>query len=244
LNNSQVIAIYNDEGLANLTLNVHALYNTLIGDGGSTLNFIHVSNADHTRMNAEISDNIISGAAHPFLIEDTANGVVTGVNNWLKTGTAVSPLTGTVFSTSPGFRNVAAEDYTLTNNSPCIGAASAAVFGLPGREYYLNEATNRQWRIRNSASDIGAFESTTTNTPIGPYDAVPRPLLNATPSAGNGSVTVSWPLFASDFLLQQCPVGTSLTAWSNAPVTLMTNATSVAATTPMLGSGSFFRLGK
>src|SRR5208282_500554 len=239
LNNSQVIAIYNDAGLPNLTLNVRALYNTFVGNGGSAA-FVHVSNADQTQMNAELSDNIISGTTRPFLIEDTNTGFVTGMNNWLKTGATVGPLTGSVQSASPGFRNATAEDYTLTNNSLCIGAASAAVFGLPGKEYYLNETTNREWRIRNAARDIGAFESTTTNNPIGPYDAAPRPQLNITPSTG--SVTVSWPLFAQDFLLEQS--GASLAFWSNAPCVLVTNATGIAATVPTTTSNTLFRLRK
>ncbi len=244
LNNSQVIAIYNDAGLANLTLNVQALYNTFVGNGGSTLNFIHVSNADHTHMNAQISDNIVSGAAHPFLIEDANTGVVTGLNNWLKTGTAASPLTGSVLSAAPGFRNAAAEDYTLTNSSSCIGTASAVVFGLPGREYHLNEATNRQWRIRHAARDIGAFESTSTNSPIGPYDAPPQPQLNVTPSTGSGNMTISWPLFAQDFLLQQASVGAAQMVWSNAPCALVTNSIGIAAAAPMATGGGLFRLRK
>ena len=240
LNNSQVIAIYNDGGLANLTLNVRALYNTFVGNGGSAI-FVHVSNADHTQMNAELSDNIISGTTRPYFIEYTNTGTVTGMNNWLKTGATVGPLTGSVQSASPGFRNAAAQDYTLTNNSVCIGAANASVFGLPGREYFQNETTNRQWRIRAAARDIGAFESTTTNNPIGPYDVEPRPQLNITrPNAG---VTVSWPLFAQDFLLEQSPPA-PLFIWSNAPYALVTNATGVAATVPTSAGGSLFRLWK
>jgi len=237
LNNSQVVAIYNDAGLANLTLNVRALYNTFVGNGGSAA-FVHVSNADATRMNAELSDNIISGTTRPFLIEDTNNGIVTGVNNWLKTGATIGPLTGTVQSASPGFRNAAAEDYTLTNNSVCLGASSAAVFGLPGKEYYLNEITNRHWRIRNAARDIGAFESTSTNSPIGPYDPMPRPQLHVTSSAGG--MMISWPLFAQDFLLEQA--GEPLLTWSDATSVLVTNATGITATVPTLAGDNFFRL--
>jgi hypothetical protein len=237
LNNSQVIAIYNDGSLANLTLNVRALYNTFVGNGGSSA-FVHVSNADHTLMNTELSDNIIFGTTRPFLVEDTSNGVVTGMNNWLKTGATTGVLTGSVQSAFPGFRNAAAQDYTLTNNSPCVGAASATVFGLPGQEYYLNEATNRQWRVRDAARDLGAFESTTTNHAIGPYAAAPRPKLNVTPATG--SATISWPLFAQSFQLEQA--GALLAAWSNAPIASITNATGVAASVPILISNHFFRL--
>lgn len=243
INDSQVIAIYNDEGLTNLTLNVQAIYNTFVGNGGSAA-FVHVSNADGTSMNAGLYDNIISGTTMPFLVESPGNGLVAGFNNWLQTGVAAAPLTGTVQSTTPGFRNSATKDYTLTNSSVCIGAANAAVYGLPGREYYLNEITNRQWRIRNAARDMGAFESTSTNGPVGPYDPEPRPVLNVASASGSGGVTVSWPLFAQDFLVQQSAVGGLPLTWSNSPITLTTNATGIAATTPVAMGASLFRLGK
>ena len=244
LNNSQVIAMYNDAGLANLTLNVRLLYNTFVGNGGNAA-FVHVSNADATQMNAELSDNIISGTGRPALIEDTNAASVTGLNNWIKTNAVVGTptsgnLTGSVRSASPGFRNAAAQDYTLTNNSVCINASSATGFGLPGREYFLNEITNRQWRIRQAARDIGAFESTTTNNPVGPYGAEPRPRLNITPS--NGNAIVLWPLFAQDFRLEQSALGSP--TWSNAPYANVTNATGVGVSVPLIVGGVLFRLKK
>lgn len=239
LNNSQEIAMYNDAGIANLTLNVRAVFNTFVGNGASTA-FIHVSNADHTQMNAEISDNILSGTTRPFLIEDTGTGFVSGRNNWLKTGATTGTLTNSVQSTSPGFRNPSAQDYTLISTSVCINAASPSVFGLPGKEYWLNETTNRQWRIRAAARDIGALESTTTNAPIGPYSPAPQPPLNASPSPS--SITISWPLFAQDFQLQQSPV-TFPPSWSDAASTLTTNVTGVVATMPVSAS-VLFRLKK
>jgi hypothetical protein len=239
LNNSQEIAIYNDGGLANLTLNVRAVFNTFVGNGGTTA-FIHVSNADHTHMNAEISDNIISGTTRPFLIEYGATGTVTGQNNWLPTGATPGVLTGTVQSVAPGFRNPAAQDYTLTNTSVCINQASASVYGLPGKEYWLNEVTNRQWRIRAAARDIGAFESTTSSGSVGPYSVEPQPQLTAVP--GVGSIAIAWPLFAQDFQLQQ-----SLTlapaSWSNAAYAFVTNATGILATIPV-STNAVFRLRK
>jgi hypothetical protein len=239
LNNSQEIAMYNDAGLTNLTLNVRALFNTFVGNGGSTA-FVHVSNADHTRMNAELSDNIISGTTRPFLIDYATTGAVTGQNNWLPTGATVGPLIGSVQSASPGFRNPAAQDYTLTNTSVCINAASASVYGLPGKEYWLNEITNRQWRIRAVARDIGAFESTSTNTPVRPYDPQPRPLLGV--AVGAGSITTSWPLFAQDFQFQQSDLVTPPN-WSDASYALVTNATGILARIP-ISANALFRLRK
>jgi hypothetical protein len=238
-NNSQVIAIFNDATQTNLTLNVRAVFNTFVGNGGSAA-FVHLSNADHTQMNAELSDNVISGTTRPFLTEYAATGAVTGQNNWLKTGVATGALAGSVQSALPGFRNAAAQDYTLTNGSACIVAASAAVFGLPGKEYWLNEATNRRWRIRAAARDIGAFESTSTNAPVGPYDAEPLPLISIAPEPGFGSVTTSWPLFAQDFQMEQSPLAAPF-VWSNPTVALITNATGVVATVSV-GVGDLFRL--
>lgn len=167
INHSQVIALFNDGRLANLTLNVRALYNTFVGNGGHAA-FVHLSNADHTRMNAEIFDNIISGTTQAFLVERTNFAAVTGMNNWLPKAAKTVGLSGTVQTASPGFRNSAEQDYRLAEGSPCIGAAFAGTSGAPAREYYLNERTNRQWRVRNAARDIGAFEFTTTNNPVGP----------------------------------------------------------------------------
>lgn len=242
-NDSQIVAIYNDAGLTNLTLNVEAIYNTFVGNGGSAA-FVHVSNADGTSMNAGLYDNIISGTTLPFLVESPATGLVRGFNNWLQTGIASTPLTGTVQSATPGFRNAAAQDYTITNSSACIGAANAAVYGLPGREYYLNETTDRQWRIRKAARDVGAFESTSTNGPVGPYDPEPRPALNVAPATGQAGVTISWPLFAQDFLLQQSQLSGLPLRWISAQTTQTTNAANIVASTPTAAGASLFRLGK
>ncbi len=184
-NHSQVIAIYNDAGLTNLTLSLHALYNTFVGVNTNSA-FVHVSNADGTQMAAEISDNIIYG-------------------------------------------------------TKTIGAANASVFGLPGREYYLNELTNRSWRIRAAARDLGAFESTSTNSPVGPYDQAPLPQVDIQRSGTNTVVT--WPLFAQDFQLYQSDLSSPIT-WSLAPVSYTTNALGVLATVPVGTGRSFFRLKK
>ena len=245
LNNSQIVAIYNDGGLANLTLNVRAYYNTFIGNGGNAA-FIHVSNADGTQMTADISNNIIFGTTRPTLIENTNATTVTGANNWIRTNAVVGTptsgnLTNSIRSASPGFRNAAAQDCTLTNGSVCINAASPNIFGLPGREYFLNETTNRQWRIRPAARDLGAFESTTTNSPVGPYSPEPRPRLSITPSTGN--VNVSWPLFAQDFRLEQSAISPS-PVWSITPGTYDTNPIGIGISLSANSGNQWFRLRK
>ena len=237
-NHSQIIAMYNDESITNLTLNLRAIYNTFIGANTNGA-FVHVSNADGTQMKAEISDNIIYGTKTAVLIETTNAATVTGMNNWMQTNAAAGPLTNSVRTASPGFRNLAAKDYTLTNGSPCIGAA-ALLYGLPGREYYQNETNSHQWRIRAGAHDTGAFESTSTANPVGPNDPVPLPKLNIQKSASNAQI--SWALFAQDFQLFQSQVATPF-VWTPSSAVLSTNADGVMATTSAAGN-AIFRLQK
>ena len=239
-NRSQVVVLYNDTGLAGLTMSLHMLYNTFVGVNTNSA-FVHVSNADGTQMNAEVSDNIIYGTKTPVLVENSGAANVSGVNNWIQTNASAAWLAGSVQSVSPGFRNVATKDYTLTNGNVCIGAASAAVSGLPGREYFENEITNRRWRIRAAAQDIGAFESTSTNPAVGPYDPAPLPRLGI--NGGGGGVVVSWPLFAQDFQLYQSDFSTPIT-WSPATGVFVTNSKGVYATLPGTSARNFLRLKK
>ena len=240
-NHGQIIALYNDNSsITNLILTLRALYNTFIGSYGSSA-FVHLSNADRTRMTAEISDNIISGTTQPYLIENTTYASASGVNNWLPTGAVPGTLTGTVQSATPGFRNIAAKDYTLAPGSICIGAANASVYGLPGREYFRNEITNRMWRVRAAARDIGAFESTTASAPVTAYAPTPLPWLTAA-LAGN-NVVLSWQLFASDFQLQQCNL-TSPVLWTASAWAVTTNAAGLNAAGAAGAGKNFFRLAK
>ena len=237
-NHSQVVAIYNDAGLAGLTLGLRMLYNTFVGVNTNSA-LVHVSNADGTRMTAEISDNIIYGTKTPVLIEDAAAATVGGISNWIQTNANASPLTGSVQSAAPGFRNPALQDYTLSSGSVCIGSASA-VYGLPGREYFQNELTNRQWRARSTARDLGAFESTTSGAPVGAYSPIPYPQIVI--ALRGTQVELSWPLFAEDYALFESDFGVPIT-WSAVATPYTTNLSGVSADAVASGS-AFFRLQK
>lgn len=166
-NTGQIIAVFNDNGISGVTMNLSMLWNTVVV---STQNahVVHLSNADGTQMSAVVSNNLISGGAIPILIETMNKATSSGSNNWLPTGTPVGALTGTVFGTNP-FKNAAMKDFTLAMGSNAIGAANMAVMGAPDREYFQNETVARMYRARLSVKDIGAFESTTTGQGIGPY---------------------------------------------------------------------------
>jgi hypothetical protein len=238
-NHSQVIAVFNDEGVTNLTMNVRTLYNTFVGANTNSA-FVHLSNADGTRMNADIFDNIIFGTRSPSLVEDNAHGIVTGANNWLMTNATPGPLTGSIQTASPGFSNPAARNYTPAVGSACVSAATASVYGLPGREYYQNETNKCEWRIRPSARDIGAFEAGNTNNPIGPYDPSPQPRLNIGPSIANA--LLSWPLFAQGFHLEHATQVVGSSNWIVAPYSSATDTAAISLRAPLTASKSFFRL--
>jgi hypothetical protein len=174
-NNSQIVAVFNDNGgvvpPASLTLAVTLIDNTFVGDGAHAA-LVHLANGDGTIMSATLSNNLIFGTDTPYL-DDTGAGTIAGTNNWIATAANAAKLSGTVTSAMPGFANAAAKDFTLAAGSACIGAASQSVSGLPTEEYYRDETVAREYRVRASAHDIGAFESTTMGAGIGPYGAPP-----------------------------------------------------------------------
>jgi hypothetical protein len=240
-NNSQVVVAYNDSRVANDAMSLRVINNTFVGNGGNAA-FVHLSNADGTGMSAEVSNNLIFGTTRPTLVENAGSGSVNGRNNWLITNASAGPLTGSVRSATPGFRNPAAKDFTLAPGSAAIGAASGTVAGLPGLEYFQNETTARMYRIRPSAYDIGAFESSTAGNGTGPYDAAPRPAM--TIQRAGGTALLGWPLFASDYLLDEISGLDSQMAWAQSAAPLVTNAGGIQTTAPSLTGGNFYRLRK
>ncbi len=242
-NHGQVLVIFNDTGLTNENMSMQAMYNTYVGNGisgnGGGAAFVHLANQNGTAMSAQVSNNIIFGTTQPTLM-DTNTGVITGGNNWLASGVNPGPLSGSVFSASPGFKNAAAGDFTLAAGSAAIGAANASMPGWVIKEYFQNETIARKYRLRATAHDIGAFESTTSGTGIGPYDTPPAPNLKAARS-GNALI-LSWPLTAADFVLDQTATLGISNSWAQVSPPYVTNPADVSLTVPATFSSHFYRL--
>jgi hypothetical protein len=166
-NKSQVFAVSNDEDLDQLTLKVRIIYNTFVVAFPQS-HIVHLDDSAGKKI-AELSNNIISQGIPVELEGDSS---VNGTNNFVPPGAAVNGLTGTIFGTAP-FKNPGAKDFTLAPGSKAIGAAKQGIAGSPDREYFENETVTRQYRVRASAKDIGAFESTTTGAGVGPRDPAP-----------------------------------------------------------------------
>ncbi len=216
-NHGQVLALYNDTGLANVSMSMQVIQNTYVGNGspgnGGGAAFVHLSNADGTTMSAVVSNNIISGTTLPILIEDGAHGSVAGTNNWLKTGVSPTGLSNSIFSAAPGFTDAAALDFTPAAGSAGEGTASPLTPELlPTREYFQNQTVIEKFRIRPTARDLGALERTTSGPGVGAYDLAPPPRLAAT-TAGS-SVNLNWPLTAPTFVLEQVTTLDGSLPWS------------------------------
>jgi hypothetical protein len=247
-NHSQVLVIFNDTGLTNENMSMQVINNTYVGNGipgnGGGAAFVHLSNANDTNntfMSAQVANNIIFGTTQPTLVEDAGHGTITGGNNWLATGVNPGPLTNSVFSSSPGFANAAANNYTLVPGSAAIGHGALLVPGLaPVKEYYRDQTLTREYRIRASANDLGAFESSTTGPGIGPYDTPPAPTLRA--ALSENSVTISWPLTAPDFVLDQTSTPNQSNSWSQVTNLFATNYTGFSLTLPVSNTKTFYRL--
>lgn len=240
-NRSQIWVLYNDSGIANLTMSMRVINNTFVGNGGNPA-FVHLSNADGTAMSAEVSNNLIYGTTRPTLVENVSAGPVSGVNNWLMTNATSGPLTGSIRSASPGFSNPAAQDYSLASNSAAVGRADTTVVGLPSREYFQNEGNPRQFRVRPAVHDVGAFESTTFGAGVGPYDPEPQPALKIRWTDGNAFI--SWPLFAADYLLEVAANGAVPLLWHPESAACVTNADGISASIPVASSSALYRLSK
>jgi hypothetical protein len=193
-------------------------------------------------MTADLRNNIISGTTLPTLVERADRATVTGSNNWLATGVKPGPLLNSIFSASPGFRDASTLDFILAPNSVAIGNADLTVVGLPDREYYQNEVNPRQYRPRASARDIGAFESMSTGSGIGPYGPVSLPALRA--GMSGGSLILSWPLTAAGYVLDRtASLGASI-QWDQVPSPYPTNSNDFSVTVRPTGTSTFYRLRK
>jgi hypothetical protein len=166
-NNSQVIAVYNDGSVTGLSFSIRLVNNTFVGNGGHAA-LVHLSNDDGTVMSAELVNNIVAGTSVVTLVEDSANASVSGSNNWIVKGASAAGLSGSIVGTDPGFVAAAGKNFTLGSGSPAVGQAAGAT-DLPDAEYYRDEQVTRARRARASVKDLGAFESTTTSDPTGPY---------------------------------------------------------------------------
>ena len=176
-NGSTIITLFNDQGTSGVTMDLTAVYNTFFVQAGSNPAVVSVRNDTMQSASVVFSNNIVVGTDRAFNIREpgTSNWTTGGTNNFFETGADVGNLTATVFGANPGFANAGSLDFTLAPGSPAIGAADTSVANGPNREYFENEINAGMFRWRDSANDLGAFESTTMGNGYGPYDDPGQP---------------------------------------------------------------------
>jgi hypothetical protein len=177
LNGSQIIALYHDEGDPPTEMDVTLAYNTIIGtprDAGQSHNLLNLRN-DSVATRAHLHNNIVYQVATIADVDSPglSNWSVEGTNNWVSTGTDAAGLTGTLTGDEPGFAAPGSLDYTLVAGAAAEDQADTAVATLPDREYFDREADPMRYRVRATATDLGAFEIGTPGPSYGPYGPVP-----------------------------------------------------------------------
>ena len=180
-------AIYNDEASGSpVSFHVTALYNTVVGAGGHAA-FLHVSNADGTQMTAAAGEQRrlrheparSSSRTRPPPTVSGEQQLDPDRRATRRGSRDPSPARAPASTAPPRY------DFTLAAGSACIGAADTTVAGrLPTDEYFENETVTREYRVRASAEDLGAFEHDTTGPGIGPYST-------GAGGAGGGSTSSS-----------------------------------------------------
>ena len=116
---------------------------------------------------AEFDNNIYDGSTRLFA--SGSNTTVSGMNNWLMTGTTVAGLANSIFGSDPGFIDRVNRDYHLQSKSAAVSAGSAALAPLliPGREFAGRGSVITR---TDAGRTIGAFAATSTIpvTPLPP----------------------------------------------------------------------------
>ncbi|MBN2528941.1 MAG: hypothetical protein JXR76_21310 [Deltaproteobacteria bacterium] len=180
-NQSQIIALYDDEETGVTEMNISLFYNTIIGtqrNPGQTHTLLNLRN-DSIDTHATLYNNIIYNVGQVATVADSglSNWSVTGAVNWLGNGTENMGLSEVISGDAPGFVDEAALNFTLVEAAAARNEANASLCEAPLREYYLNESTINAYRERSSAADLGAFEFGTNGAGIDAYGATPLPTL-------------------------------------------------------------------
>jgi len=181
-NDAQVFVTYNDNQWPGTSFRFNMYYNTFIGNGKNAA-LAHITDMPGT-VNQEwyLYNNIFYGNTRPFRIDISSGFHAESQNNWWPTGDYSEwsqYMSNEDFGTNP-FIDLAGQDYRLnTDISADTGVGQQAL-----NEPYIQ----MQYRLRESASDIGAYETGTDSAIVGldGYNHCP-PLY---PASGN-TVTVS-----------------------------------------------------
>ncbi len=154
---------------------LHLYNNTLVSTRSSNTTLVRLSTNDVT---ADIQNNIVYTTASPGRLALTNGaGIVKLKNNWLTEGyrnsfessqATIVEESGNLTGATPGFVDMTAQNYKLTDTSVCIdrGIQLGAELSnhMPTMEYVKHQTSEE--RIASGARiDIGAYETATTEAP-------------------------------------------------------------------------------
>ncbi len=142
---------------------LHLYNNTIVSTRSGNTTLIRLSSSGET-LDARSNIVFVSAPGSNLAIVGET-GTATLTNNWLPTGwveshdTFLGTLTalGTVEGASPGFLDIAAQDFHLTKDSPAKSAGISRASGTPATLFEYKKHQLALTRSEASETDIGAF---------------------------------------------------------------------------------------
>lgn len=173
--NSQFINIINQAPDVSANFRSVFISNTFVIFSSAAIDgFLHLSNSVGTYMSVYLYNNIFYGVKIP-VYADYSNYTLVGSGNWMSAICTSAQNVGTIGTGIP-FRDINGFDFSLISKS-LTGTADRndsmlIEYGIPQAEYYKNENVTSQFRVRTTAFDIGAFETTTVGTGTGIFSGI------------------------------------------------------------------------
>lgn len=187
----------------------------------------------------QLVNTIFSDLANPFYLETTnftsraclydmpsAYALFTGNFSDVVAVDALNRLPGSFgnLASAPHLANPAANDFTPTAGSPCIGAGTTVGIVLPAFDFYGRP------RLSGQAPDIGPV--------VHSFPGAPRLAI----TQRNNGITIAWPLSANGFMLEQTAT-LAPPSWTAVPITqYQSTATTVSITIAFPRDAQYFRL--
>jgi hypothetical protein len=163
INDTKAFTLYNSPARTGVYMKLNLFYNTFIGNdnNGSILRFTESGLAGHE---VNMYNNIFYNKHDPvrFDGESEQTAVVQLNNNWWPEGYDYSEdssyMNNSIFGTDPGFQDAANHNYRITVSAQVKDGANENLCAAPPYEFELELMRQGQYKVRNSAKDLGAYE--------------------------------------------------------------------------------------
>jgi hypothetical protein len=168
-NDTKAFTLYNSPPHQGVYMKLNLFYNTFIGNdnNGSIMRFTESGLAGHE---VNMYNNIFYKKHDPvrFDGESAQTAIVVSNNNWWPEGYDYSTdsafMNNSIFGTDPGFLDAANHNFRITADAQVKDVANENLCAAPAYEFELELMRQGQYKVRNSAKDLGAYEYSDSTT--------------------------------------------------------------------------------